>query len=79
MAINFFYNTGIDAHNVLYFDEPWSRPGDYVLLRALTDIVCVSSACPDDIDAGQWLGPDRHPCAHLFRHSRNSPERWPYE
>ncbi len=34
MAINFFYNTGIDAHNVLYFDEPWSRPGDYVLLRA---------------------------------------------
>jgi aminomethyltransferase len=55
MALNFFYNTGIDANNVLYFDEPWSRPGDYVLLRALTDIVCVSSACPDDIDpANAW-------------------------
>ena len=26
MALNFFYNTGIDAHNSLYFDEPWSRP-----------------------------------------------------
>ena len=39
---------GIDAHGVMYSDEPWSRPGDYVLLRALTDIVCVSSACPDD-------------------------------
>ena len=48
MAVNFFFNTGIDAHGVMYSDEPWSRPGDYVLLRALTDIVCVSSACPDD-------------------------------
>ena len=61
MALNFFYNTGIDAHNVLYFDEPWSRPGDYVLLRALTDIVCVSSACPDDIDpANGWDPTDIH-------------------
>ena len=61
MAINFFYNTGVDAHNVLYFDEPWSRSGDYVLLRALTDIVCVSSACPDDIDpANGWEPTDIH-------------------
>ncbi|MGH6736200.1 MAG: DUF1989 domain-containing protein [Methyloceanibacter sp.] len=61
MALNFFYNTGIDAHNVLYFDEPWSRPGDYVLLRALTDIVCVSSSCPDDIDpANGWVPTDIH-------------------
>ena len=61
MALNFFYNTGIDANNVLYFDEPWSRPGDYVLLRALTDIVCVSSACPDDIDpANGWEPTDIH-------------------
>jgi aminomethyltransferase len=61
MALNFFYNTGIDAQNVLYLDEPWSRPGDYVLLRALTDIVCVSSACPDDIDpANGWVPTDIH-------------------
>ncbi len=61
MALNFFYNTGIDAQNVLYFDEPWSRPGDYVLLRALTDIVCVSSSCPDDIDpANGWVPTDIH-------------------
>ncbi|MGE5260495.1 MAG: DUF1989 domain-containing protein [Actinomycetota bacterium] len=61
MALNFFYNTGIDANNVLYFDEPWSRPGDYVMLRALTDIVCVSSACPDDIDpANGWDPTDIH-------------------
>jgi aminomethyltransferase len=61
MALNFFYNTRIDEQNVLYFDEPWSRPGDYVLLRALTDIVCVSSACPDDIDPSNgWNPTDIH-------------------
>jgi aminomethyltransferase len=61
MALNLFYNTAIDANNVLYLDEPWSRPGDYVLLRALTDIVCVSSACPDDIDpANGWEPTDIH-------------------
>jgi aminomethyltransferase len=61
MALNLFYNTGIDANNVLYFDEPWSRPGDYVLLRAITDLVCVSSSCPDDIDpANGWDPTDIH-------------------
>ncbi len=54
-AVNFFYNTRIDLNNVLVMDEPWSRPGDYVLLKALTDLVCLSSACPDDIDpANGW-------------------------
>ena len=56
-AINFFYNTGIDCQNVLFMDEPWSRPGDYVLLRALTDLVCLSSACPDDIDPANGWNP----------------------
>ena len=43
------------------FDEPWSRPGDYVLLRAMTDLVCASSACPDDIDpANGWEITDVH-------------------
>ncbi|MEZ5776205.1 MAG: DUF1989 domain-containing protein [Hyphomicrobiaceae bacterium] len=61
MALNFFYNTGIDHTNALYLDEPWSRPGDYVLMRALTDIVCVSSSCPDDIDAANgWDPTDIH-------------------
>jgi aminomethyltransferase len=54
-ALNFFYNTELDSSNVLVSDEPWSRPGDYVLLRAMTDLVCLSSACPDDIDpANAW-------------------------
>ncbi|MGB3388324.1 MAG: DUF1989 domain-containing protein, partial [Pseudaminobacter sp.] len=61
MAINFFFNTGIDSHGVMFADEPWSRPGDYVLLRALTDIVCVSSACPDDTSpANGWNPTDIH-------------------
>jgi len=54
-ALNFFYNTGFDSSMVLTMDEPWSRPGDYVLLRAMSDLVCASSACPDDIDpANGW-------------------------
>ena len=60
-ALNYFYNTNIDQNNQLYLDEPWSRPGDYVLMRALTDLVCVSSSCPDDIDpANGWQPTDIH-------------------
>ncbi|MCP4984427.1 MAG: DUF1989 domain-containing protein, partial [Gammaproteobacteria bacterium] len=61
MAINLFFNTGIDDANQMYFDEPWSRPGDYVLMRALKDMICVSSACPCDIDAANgWNPTDIH-------------------
>ena len=50
-AINFFFNSWIDpASHQLGSDESWSRPGDYVLMQALTDLTCVSTACPDDID-----------------------------
>ena len=61
MAINLFFNTNIDEANQMYFDEPWSRPGDYVLMRALKDMVCVSSACPCDVDpANGWNPTDIH-------------------
>ena len=71
-AINFFYNTNLDDANQMYFEEPWSRPGDYVLLRALTDLVCVSSACPCDIDAANgWQPTDIHlrvyPATNTFK------------
>jgi aminomethyltransferase len=60
-AINFFYNTSIGPDNRLTMDEPWSRPGDYVLLRALRDLVCASSSCADDIDpANGWNPTDIH-------------------
>ncbi|GMG82232.1 DUF1989 domain-containing protein [Paralimibaculum aggregatum] len=56
-AINFFFNTMLDDANAIGMDEPWSRPGDYVLLRALTDLVCVSSACPCDVDPANGWNP----------------------
>jgi aminomethyltransferase len=60
-ALNFFYNTAWDCDMQLVSDEPWSRPGDYVLLRAMTDLVCASSACPDDIDpSNAWEVTDVH-------------------
>ncbi|MGF7150325.1 aminomethyltransferase [Sphingomonas zeicaulis] len=60
-AINFFYNTVVGHDEQIGFDEPWSRPGDYVLLRALTDLVCASSSCADDVDAANgWNPTDIH-------------------
>jgi aminomethyltransferase len=60
-CINLFYNTGIGAGNALFLDDPWTRPGDYVLFRAARDLVCASSACPDDIDAtNAWNPTDIH-------------------
>ncbi len=69
-ALNFFFNTAY-ADRFLATDEPWSRPGDYVLLRAIDDLVCASSACPDDIDpANGWQITDVHvrvyPAEHTF-------------
>ena len=71
-AINFFYNTRVSDCNQIYLDEPWSRPGDYVLLRALEDLVCVSTACPDDIDAANAWNPTDiavrvYPSANRFK------------
>jgi len=72
MAINLFFNTNIDAANQMYFDEPWSRPGDYVLMRALKDMVCVSSACPCDIDAANgWNPTDIHMRVYSGKNSFN--------
>ncbi len=68
-ALNYFYNTNINHQNQLYLDEPWSRPGDYVLMRALTDLVCVSSSCPDDIDAANgWDPTDIHVRTYSSKH-----------
>ncbi|SLN20614.1 Aminomethyltransferase [Roseovarius litorisediminis] len=56
-AINFFFNTMLDDTNAIGMDDPWSRPGDFVLLRALTDLVCVSTACPCDVDPANGWNP----------------------
>ena len=56
-AINFFFNTMLDDTNAIGMDDPWSRPGDFVLMRALTDLVCFSTACPCDIDPANGWNP----------------------
>jgi len=56
-AINLFFNTSINQLNVASFDEPWSRPGDYVLFRASKDLICASSACPCDVDPANGWNP----------------------
>ncbi|MEL6879304.1 MAG: DUF1989 domain-containing protein [Cyanobacteria bacterium J06607_10] len=54
-AINFFFNTQVDCADGIVSAESWSRPGDYVLLKAHQNLLCASSACPDDIDpANAW-------------------------
>ena len=60
-AVNLFFNTAIEECHSLTSDVSWSRPGDYVLLRAVDDLVCVSSACPDDTtSANGWNPTDIH-------------------
>ncbi|MEM9043118.1 MAG: DUF1989 domain-containing protein [Pseudomonadota bacterium] len=61
-AINFFFNSWINwQEHVIAADEAWSRPGDYVCMQALTDLVCVSTACPDDVDPiNGWNPTDIH-------------------
>lgn len=56
-AINYFFNTLLDDTHAIGMDDPWSRPGDFVLLRAVTDLLCVSTACPCDIDPANGWNP----------------------
>ncbi len=61
-AINFFWNTWVDGNSHrLMTEESHSRPGDYVALEAMDDLVCASTACPDDIDPiNGWNPTDVH-------------------
>ncbi len=61
-AINFFFNSWINpTDNRIQSEEAQSRPGDYVAMQAMDDLVCVSTACPDDIDPiNGWNPTDIH-------------------
>lgn len=61
-AINFFWSTWVDPHSQhLLTEESHSRPGDYVAMQAIEDLVCVSTACPDDLDPiNGWNPTDVH-------------------
>ncbi|WP_299690808.1 DUF1989 domain-containing protein [uncultured Tateyamaria sp.] len=70
-AINFFWNTWVDPRSGhILTEESHSRPGDYVAMRALCDLVCVSTACPDDIDPINGWNPTD---VHVRIYKRNAP------
>ncbi|MBX2839756.1 MAG: aminomethyltransferase family protein [Gammaproteobacteria bacterium] len=72
-AINFFFNSWIHhGDNRIQSDEAWSRPGDYVALEALADLVAVSTACPDDVDPINGWNPTD---VHVRIYKKHSPIR----
>ena len=46
--VNWFMNVSIQQRGELEIREPLAEAGDYILLRALKDIVAAVSACPQD-------------------------------
>ena len=56
---NLFENVQIGDDGTLTIEPPVSRPGDYVVIRALVDVIMVFSACPMDIALTN--GRDRRP------------------
>lgn len=72
-AINFFFNSWIDhSNNLIQSDEAWSQPGDYVAMEAMTDLVAVSTACPDDVDPINGWNPTD---IHVRIYHKNTPVR----
>jgi uncharacterized protein YcgI (DUF1989 family) len=46
---NVFMNTNVEADGRVVTQEPLSKPGDKLILRAEMDIICVASSCPMDL------------------------------
>lgn len=47
--INWFMNNVMNEYGDYEIQEPLSRPGDYVCLRALEDCVCACTTCSQDL------------------------------
>lgn len=47
--INFFMNNALDDQGDYIIEEPLSKPGDYVRLRALEEVVIACSTCSQDM------------------------------
>lgn len=54
---NFFQNGPVTADGRMALADPTSRAGDRLVLRALVDVVCAVSPCPQDIIPGNGLVP----------------------
>jgi hypothetical protein len=46
---NLFMNTRVESDGRLNTGETLSRPGDHIMFRAETDLLCVASSCPMDL------------------------------
>lgn len=54
---NFFQNSPVVEGGRTGVVDPPSRPGDRIVLKALMDVVCAVSSCPQDIIPGNGLEP----------------------
>jgi uncharacterized protein YcgI (DUF1989 family) len=52
--VNFFTNTQVEADGKLVSPPNPVRPGAFVELRALMDLICVVSSCPFDLKIPGW-------------------------
>jgi hypothetical protein len=46
---NIFMNTMAESDGRIVTQEPRSKPGDKIILRAEMDLLCVASTCPMDV------------------------------
>jgi uncharacterized protein YcgI (DUF1989 family) len=70
---NILMNVPVGSELDLAFEEPLSRPGDFVKLRAERDVIMVFSSCPQDILPVN--GRDRVPVEVRIRIESSSGER----
>ena len=56
-VVNIFQNSGPDEEGNLQIWEPLTKPGDYVVLRALVDLLVAVSACPQDFNVANGWNP----------------------
>ena len=57
--LNLWMNIPVSENRKIALEPPASKPGDFVVLRALIDCILVLSACPMDVTPIN--GPDRTP------------------
>jgi hypothetical protein len=57
--LNLWMNIPVSENRKIALEPPASKPGDFVVLRALIDCILVFSACPMDVTPIN--GPDRTP------------------
>ena len=62
--INFWMNVPVEDNARIALEAPVSHAGDFIVLRALQDVIVVFSACPMDVTPVN--GQDRTPRSVAF-------------